>query len=102
MQPDRRFNNNQSAYNTTNSSRAGPQQTPRNKNKPQVPLPNSRRSITPLRVHDRLASSPLRAPLESAIEKCAREKSLERHNRSRVLNRSSRREDSSIIRRGFL
>jgi hypothetical protein len=102
MQPDRRFNNNQSAYTTSCNSRAGPQQTPRTKTKPQVPLPNSRRSITPSRVHDRLASSPLRAPLESAIEKCAREKSLERQNRSRVLNRSSRREDSSIMRRGLL
>jgi len=60
MMPDRKFSN-QNGY--SNNSRVMPQQTPRAKNKPQVPLPNSCRSVTPSRVQDRLASSPLRVPL---------------------------------------
>ena len=72
--------------------------TPRSKLKPNVPLPNSRRSITPTRTQERVSISPLRAPLERAIDKCLREKSIERpSSRSRMTNRSSKQGDSSII-----
>jgi hypothetical protein len=89
-----------------------PQQqlTPRQKQqKPNVPLPAprgnltpSRNTLTPSRIEERVTTSPLRLPLENAINKIARERSTERHSRSRVLNRSSsRREDSSVVRRGL-
>ena len=87
----------------THSVQTQGQLTPRNKHKPNIPLPNSRRSITPSRVQERVSTSPLRGPLEKAIEKCARERSAERPNsRSRMTNKSSRQGDSSIIlRRGI-
>jgi len=73
------------------------QLTPR-QNKPYVPLPNNK-NLTPSRIEERMNTSPLRYPLENAINRAARDKSNERQSRSRYLGKSSRRDDSSIIRR---
>jgi hypothetical protein len=84
---------------TSTSMRPQQQLTPRQKQKPNVPLPN-RNNLTPSRIEERVATSPLRLPLENAINKLGRDRSTERQSRSRV-NRSSRREDSSVVRRGL-
>ena len=52
---------------SANFSKNHPAQTPKNKGKPNIPLPNSRRSVTPTRVQERVTTSPLRLPLERAI-----------------------------------
>lgn len=87
-------------YTSTNINRQQQQQlTPRQKQRPNVPLPN-RNNLTPSRIEERVTTSPLRLPLENAINKLGRDRSTERQSRSRVLNRSSRREDS-VVRRGL-
>ena len=45
------------------TSKNNSQLTPRSKLKPNVPLPNTRRSITPSRMQERVNTSPLRVPL---------------------------------------
>jgi len=52
-------------------------QTPRAKQKPFVPLP-ARKSVTPSRVNERVASSPLKLPLERAIDNCCRREQVGR------------------------
>lgn len=88
-------------YTSTNIRQQTQQQlTPRQKQKPNIPLPN-RNNLTPSRIEERVTTSPLRQPLVNAINQFGRDRSTERHSRSRVLNRSSRREDSSVVRRGL-
>lgn len=52
------------AYQNTSSSNQKYQQqmTPRQKNRPNVPLPN-KNNLTPSRIEERYSTSPLRAPL---------------------------------------
>lgn len=100
MWSDKRYNEQNSWYNTSTQGSKISQLTPRSKARPNVPLPNSRRSITPSKIQERVTASPLRAPLERAIEKCARERSQERPtSRSRLTNKSSRQGDSSMFSR---
>jgi len=104
MWADKRYQDQPLLHNgSANFPKNHPTQTPKNRGKPNIPLPNSRRSVTPTRVQERVTTSPLRFPLERAIEKCTKDKSQERPNsRSRMTNRSSRQGgDSSVTyRRG--
>lgn len=102
MLGDRKYNDQIVFPSNASSSRLTPQHTPRPKQRPNPPLP--RKSITPSRIQDRLNSSPLRGPLENVIDKCTKERSIDKNGRSRVLGRSSRREgdsSSSVLRRGL-
>lgn len=64
MWTEKRYNEQQNWPNGSNVSyKQNTQQTPRAKIKPGIPLPNSRRSITPSRVQERVTASPLRVPL---------------------------------------
>lgn len=64
MWSEKRYNEQASWHNTsTQGSRVNPQLTPRSKLKPNIPLPNSRRSITPSKIQERVSASPLRVPL---------------------------------------
>ena len=100
MLGDRKYNDQIVFPSNASSSRLTSHHTPRHKQRPNPPLP--RKSITPSRIQDRINSSPLRGPLENVIEKCTKERSIEKNGRSRVLGRSSRREgDSSVLRRGL-
>lgn len=76
-----------------------PHLTPKHSARPQPPLP-SVRNLTPSRIEERVASSPLRQPLQNAIYHTVRDRSNERHSqsRSRVLGRSSRRDYSGVRR----
>lgn len=48
-------------------------QTPRGGNsRPNIPIDTSRRSTTPTRIQERVSNSPLKAPLEKAINKAVR------------------------------
>ena len=68
MYTEKRYSETATWYNgSTQGSRVNGQQTPRAKGKPNVPLPNSRRSVTPTKMQERVSSSPLRMPLERAI-----------------------------------
>lgn len=88
-------------YTSTNMNRQQQQQlTPRQKQRPNIPLPN-RNNLTPSRIEERVTTSPLRLPLENAINKLGRDRSTERHSRSRVLNRSTSRREESVVRRGL-
>jgi hypothetical protein len=60
--------------NTSSSNHKYQQMTPRQKNRPNVPLPN-KNNLTPSRLEERYSTSPLRVPLESAINKIGRDKS---------------------------
>ena len=51
MWGEKRYNDQpMTANGSVNMQRQSGHQTPRNKNRPNIPLPNSRRSITPSRV----------------------------------------------------
>lgn len=60
---------------STSQQKLQQQMTPRQKNRPHVPLP-SKNNLTPSRIEERYSTSPLRVPLESAINKIGRDKSV--------------------------
>ena len=67
MWADKRYNDQPLTQHGSINAKNNAPLTPRNKIKPNVPLPNSRRSVTPTRVQERTTTSPLRVPLERAV-----------------------------------
>ena len=69
MWTEKRYNEPQNWQNGSNTNyKINVQNTPRNQNnKPNIPLPNSRRLVTPTRMQERVSASPLRVPLGNAI-----------------------------------
>jgi hypothetical protein len=47
-------------------------QTPKVANRPNIPIDTSRRSTTPTRIQERVSNSPLKTPLQNAINKASR------------------------------
>ena len=77
-----------------------PSQTPRSKLNSissQQMLDVSRRSMTPSRMQERISNSPLKIPLNRAVQKAVRDRTPTNRSPSRVTNRSSRREENSIV-----
>ena len=73
------------------ASRVNGAQTPRNRNKNGNTNDLFRKSVSPIRQHnDRVSSSPLRVPLEQAISRCVRDKSIDKSASRRTLGRSNR------------
>lgn len=60
--------------NTSTSNQKMQQMTPRQNHRPNVPLP-SKNNLTPSRLEERCSTSPLRVPLESALNRMGRDKS---------------------------
>lgn len=103
--------------NSIGSSRFNWAQTPRNKQKTyqngnvNVNTNNyndNRRSVSPIRYqtnginqqnnnNDRVSSSPLRIPLEQAISRCVRERSIDKSSSRRTLGKSSRLDPGSFV-----
>ena len=76
-----------------------PNLTPKHTARHQPPLPATR-NLTPSRIEERVASSPLRQPLQNAIYHTAKDHSTERHcqSRSRVVGKSQWRDGSRVRR----
>jgi|688.fasta_scaffold1229376_1 hypothetical protein len=47
-------------------------QTPKGNNRPNIPIDNSRRSTTPSRIQERVSNSPLKTPLQNAVNKAVK------------------------------
>lgn len=78
--------------NSNSSSRTPGNNTPRNKQKVN-PIEPNRKSISPLRSNnDKFLASPLKVPLQQAISRCVKEKSLDKNSSRRTLGKSSRKE----------
>ncbi len=63
------------------------------------PIDSSRRSTTPSRIQDRVSNSPLKAPLQNAINKAVktRDNDFERTSMSRGLGKSNYRTESPMV-----
>lgn len=91
-------------YDQTGNFRTSNQfsQIPKNINRPNIPIDNSRRSTTPSRIQERVSNSPLKTPLHNAVNKVLKSRENDYERTSINLNRgtlgkSSHRDQSPII-----